>query len=136
MYSCSTLFSKYLRRYGPLKYKFNCLQIKIGRRHYGLMIQTWISVISQLYTLSAVYVVYTVSNVYFNCTLISYVHGLLKQCLISVRKWHALPFILCYELNSVHVTPQISKDLFFRFFFNHYHIQCVYNHSTARVVIF
>jgi hypothetical protein len=48
-------------------------------------------------------VIYTVSSVYFNCTLISY------AVFISVRKLHALPYILCYELNSVHVNPLISK---------------------------
>jgi hypothetical protein len=51
---------------------------------------------------------------------------------ISVRKLHALPFILCYEMNSVRVNLLISKDLFC----NYYHIQCVCNHSTELVVIF
>jgi hypothetical protein len=54
------------------------------------------------------WVIYTFSSVYFNCTLISYVHGL-SSVLISIRKLHALPFIFCYELNSVHVTPLIWK---------------------------
>jgi hypothetical protein len=31
------------------------------------------------------------------------------KCLISVRKLHALPFILCYEFNSVHVNLLILK---------------------------
>jgi hypothetical protein len=39
--------------------------------------------------LSSVCYIYLVSSVYFNCTLISYVRTL--QCLISVRKLHALP---------------------------------------------
>jgi hypothetical protein len=47
-------------------------------------------------------------SVYFNCTLISYVHWTSKY-LISVRKLHALPFTLCYELNSVRVYLLISK---------------------------
>ena len=51
---------------------------------------------------------YAVSSVYLNDTLISCVLWT-KQCLISVRKLHALPFILCYELNSVHVNLLISN---------------------------
>jgi hypothetical protein len=46
---------------------------------------------------------YAVSNVYFKYKLISYVHEL------SSVKLHALPFILCYELNSVHVNLLISE---------------------------
>jgi hypothetical protein len=34
----------------------NLSENKIGRRYWGLMIQTWISVICRLYTLSAVYI--------------------------------------------------------------------------------
>jgi hypothetical protein len=54
--------------------------------------------------------IYAVSSVYFNHTLIlyMYVHWTWK-CLISVRKWHGLPFTLCYELNSVHVNLLILK---------------------------
>jgi hypothetical protein len=51
---------------------------------------------------------YAVSSVYFNEMLISYVYWTWK-CAMSVRKLHGLPFILCYELNSVHVNLLISK---------------------------
>jgi hypothetical protein len=44
--------------------------------------------------------IYAFGNVYFNRTLISYVHRNWKYS-FSERKLHALPFILCYELNSV-----------------------------------
>jgi hypothetical protein len=51
------------------------------------------------------------------------------KCLISVRKLHALPFILCYELNSEHATPDL--------FCNYYHIQYVYSTcGHVLVVIF
>jgi hypothetical protein len=52
------------------------------------------------------------------------------KCLISVRKLHALRFILCYEFNSVHVSLLIL-DLFC----NYCHTQCVCNHSAEIVVI-
>jgi hypothetical protein len=50
-------------------------------------------------------VIYAVSSVYFNRMLIAWT----LQCLISVRKLHALPFILSYEVDSVHVNLLISK---------------------------
>jgi hypothetical protein len=46
---------------------------------------------------------YDANGVYFNRTLISYVHVFN----ISARKSHALPFILCYEL--VHANQLILK---------------------------
>jgi hypothetical protein len=52
--------------------------------------------------------IYAVSSVYFNHTLISYIHWT-QKCLISMTKLHDLPFILCYELNSVRVNLLISK---------------------------
>jgi hypothetical protein len=52
--------------------------------------------------------IYAVNSLYFNPALILYVHWTLK-CLFSMRKWHDLPFILCYELNSVQVDLLISK---------------------------
>jgi hypothetical protein len=56
--------------------------------------------------------------------------------LISVRKWHGLPLILCYELNSVHVNLPISKGDGWIYFDYCYHSQCACNHSTALVVTF
>jgi hypothetical protein len=53
-------------------------------------------------------VIYAVSSVYFDRTLISYVHWTCKY-LISVKKLHSLPFILCHELNLVRVNLLISK---------------------------
>jgi hypothetical protein len=51
---------------------------------------------------------YAVKSVYFNHTLISYIHWS-SMCLISVRKLHNLPFILFYQLNSVHTNLLTSK---------------------------
>jgi hypothetical protein len=42
------------------------------------------------------------THVNFICTWTS-------KCFISVRKLHALPFTLCYKLNSIHVNLLISK---------------------------
>jgi hypothetical protein len=49
-------YSEYFKRYGPWKYKFVFCKIKYGDHHCGLMKQIWISVISRLHSLSAVYI--------------------------------------------------------------------------------
>jgi hypothetical protein len=90
------------------------------------MIQTSISVISRFYKNSQKCIFQP--HVIFTCTL----H---LQVFNFVRKLHSLPFILCYELNSVHV-KQLIKRRWLDLFCNYYHIQCICNHSTALVVIF
>jgi hypothetical protein len=76
---------------------------------------------------------YTVSSVYFNHALISYVHWT-NKCLISVRNLHDLPFMLWIEFGTCQSTN--LKRRWLDLFCNYYHIQCVCNHSTALVVIF
>jgi hypothetical protein len=92
MYSCSTLFSKYFRRYGPWKYK-KC-QARIWRPPWWFN-ETDLDFCHRLHTIFQ-------PHANFICTWT-------LKCLISVRKSHALPFILCYEFNSVHVNLLILK---------------------------
>jgi hypothetical protein len=75
--------------YGPRQYK-NVLRhlINNGDHHGGIMKKTWLPV----YYIGCQQCIFQ-PHVNFLCT------GTLK-CLISVRKLHALPFILCYEFNS------------------------------------
>jgi hypothetical protein len=76
-----------------------CLTKKYGHRHDGLMKQTWISVISRLHKMSAVYI----------STALEFHRTLTLKCLISVRKLHALTFSLFYEFNSVHANLLLLK---------------------------
>jgi hypothetical protein len=125
MYSYITLFSKYFRL--MVLENVNLSSDKIGRPPMWSN-ETELDFCHQS-------LIYAVSSVYFNHTLISYVHGT-RKCLISARKWHALPFILCYfktEFSTCQSTNLKRKWL--DLFCNYYHIQRVCNHSTALVVI-
>jgi hypothetical protein len=67
----------------------NVFREKKGDHRWGLMMQTWISVINRLYTLSAV----SISNarcfhMYMDLEVFNF-----------SKKITCLPFILCYELN-------------------------------------
>jgi hypothetical protein len=102
MYSCSTLFSKYSRRYMAFENVY--LSSDNIERSQLRSNETDSDFCHQSPT-------YAVSSVYFNHTLISYVHWTWK-CLISVRKLHDLSFILCYKLNSVHVNLLFISSVF------------------------
>jgi hypothetical protein len=56
------------------------------------------------------------------------------QVLISVRKWHDLPFILWIEFSTCRSTN--FKRRWLDLFCNYYHIQCFCIYFAALVVIF
>jgi hypothetical protein len=81
--------------------------------HDGLMIQTWISVINRLYTLSAVYMFHFSKKI---------------TCF-------ALYLVLWTELIQYMSLHQSQKEMV-RLICNYYNIQCVCNRSITLVVIF
>jgi hypothetical protein len=96
-------------------------KIKYSDHHCGLMKQTWISVISRLLRLSAVYISTTC---YFHMYIYLEVFNFSEK--ISC-------FVLWTEFSSCQSTNLNRRwlDLF-----SNYHIQCVCSHSTALIVIF
>jgi hypothetical protein len=127
MCPCSTLLSKYFRRYGPWKYEF-CLKIKKGQP------LLWSNETDVDFCHQSPAYMYAVSSVYFNHTLISLCTLDLEVFNFSEKiTWFAFYRVLSIEFSTCQSTNLKRRRLDL---FCNYSYQCVCNHSTALVVIF